>query len=158
MATSKYQFKAAVDAWVLKAKKRQEAVLITAAQNMFEDVIWRVPVDTGFLRNSFEATFDGPVSATRPLPEGTPPGKNQGGSASFPPPEDYAAVISGMTIGQTIYGSFGANYSHHVEYGTKFTNPVGMVRLAAQNWGLHVADAIREVKNNSSDTAVNGKR
>jgi hypothetical protein len=108
---------------------------------MFEDVLARTPRDTGFLANTLEASLDGPQTIR---PDARPPADAKKGS--YPAPADYALVISNATIGATIFGSFGAAYARYVEYGTKFQNPAAMVRLSAQVWPLHVADAIREAK------------
>lgn len=137
-------FEAAVGAFALKSKERMRDVLRTAAQNMFEDVIWRTPRDTGFLVNTLEASLTGP-QPIRPEAVPAPDAERN----SYPLPEDYAMVVSGMKLGDTIYGSFGAAYARHVEYGTRFTYPVHMVGLAAQNWHVHVSNAVNEVRSRS---------
>jgi hypothetical protein len=134
-------FAAQIDTWCQKSKARQLAVFQRASERMFEDVIARTPVDTGFLRASLAASLDGPQPIRA---DARPPADAKKGS--YPAPADYALVISNATIGATIFGSFGAAYARYVEYGTKFQNPAAMVRLSAQVWPLHVADAIREAK------------
>lgn len=134
-------FSAAVSAWVAKTKARQEAVFKRSAELMFEDVIARTPVDTGFLRATLAATLNGLQQIN---PEARPP--EDAGKGAFPAPTDCALVISSAELGATIFGSFGAAYARHVEYGTRFVNPAAMVRLSAQNWPHHVARAIREAK------------
>lgn len=134
-------FSATVGKWCLRTKARQRAVFQGAAQRMFEDVLARTPRDTGFLANTLEASLSGP----QPIRADASPPK-EAAPNSYPVPADFALVISNATIGDTIYGSFGAAYARHVEYGTKFQNPAAMVRLAAQNWPYHVAYAVREAR------------
>lgn len=132
-------FSAQVSNWVTQTRQRMEAVVKTAAENVVEEVISRVPVDTGFLRASLTASLDGPQPMRDAPPVGAAPG-------SFPSPSAYALVIEGAQLGQTIYVSFTANYARHVEYGTKHQNPAAMVRLSAQNWPYTVEAAVRAAK------------
>lgn len=129
-------FTASVDAWVKKTKQRSEAVLKTAAQHLGEEVIWRTPVDTGFLRASFGATLNTKLTVG--------PGRGVPGQSYATP--DITLAIEGAKLGDTIYMTFTANYARFVEYGTINQHPAAMVRLSARNWPHHVAQAIREAK------------
>lgn len=132
-------FAAAVDAWVQATRARMEAVVKTATENVVEEIVSRTPVDTGFLRASLSASLEGPLPMREAQPADAQPGM-------FGPPTDYALVIEGAQLGQTIWVTFTANYAAHVEYGTKHQNPAAMVRLSAQNWPFHVASAVRAAK------------
>lgn len=128
-------FAAKVDAWTRETPERIEAVLKTAVQYTFEDVLDATPRDTGFLAASWRASLTAPQRLTQ---------KNPGAGAFVPEP--YKLVIVGLEEGGTIYGSFGAVYAGYVEFGSNGKPGRGMVRLAAQNWGNSVQRAINKVK------------
>jgi hypothetical protein len=132
---------AQVGAWTKRTKARQLAVFQGATHRMFVDVLARTPRDTGFLANTLEASLSGPQTIrtdARPPSDAAP--------NSYPAPIDFGLAIATATIGDTVYGSFGAAYAGHVEYGTKLQNPAAMVRLSAQNWPHHVAGAVRDAR------------
>lgn len=133
MAVQKLDFGAAVDAWTKKTQQRMVAVFRTAAEYTFEDVMMRTPVDTGYLRASFTATLDAPL-----------PMRGSKGDGYTAPP--ISLTIAGADIGDTIFGSFVANYAGHVEYGARGRPPRAMVRGAAQAWQGHVDKAVAEAK------------
>jgi hypothetical protein len=126
-------FSASVDAWVRETQQRMDAVVKTAAQAVVEDVIQRTPVDTGYLRASFTVTTNAPLPMR---------GKQGDGYTAQP----YSLAISGMKPGQSIFGTFVANYAAHVEYGARGRPGRGMVRLAAQAWPAHVTRAVAAAK------------
>lgn len=130
-------FSAQVEAWVTKSKKRLEAVVRTAAQDVTAEILQRTPVDTGFLRASFTVTLDGPLPIRADY---------SGVAGASYQPQPYALVIAGSQLGQTIYGTFTASYAAHVEYGARGRAGAGMVRLSAQNWQQHVARAVAQAK------------
>jgi len=133
MAGKRRSFAAQVDEFVLKTQARYEAVMKTAVANVVEDISDRTPVDTGFLRASLTVTTEEPTPASR-----------RKGDGYVAPP--YALVINELRAGQTIYAAFAANYAGFVEYGTRNMKGAGMVRLAAQAWPRHVANAIATAK------------
>lgn len=135
-------FAAQVDAFVMQTQRRMLAAFRTAAQFVIEDMIDRVPVDTGFLRASVVVSLDGSRPLDRPLPAGSKP-------KQYELNPQYTLAIAGTEIGNTIWASFTANYGAHVEYGTNGRQGRGMVRLAAQNWPAHVARASDEVRKQS---------
>lgn len=132
-------FSAQISEWVTETRARMEAVVKTSAENVVEEIISRTPVDTGFLRASLTASLDGPM----PMRD-APPKDAQSGM--FAAPTAYALVIESMPLGGTVWVTFTANYAAAQEYGTKYMNPTGMVRLSAQNWPFHVAAAVRSAK------------
>ena len=128
---------AVLDAWVRKTKARQEAVLKTAAQSLFAEANLAVgkggkmPLDTGFLRASFDASLSGmPVGPSRGEGGGNP--DNAG---------NVAAVISNATTGDTIFAGWTAVYARRQEY-----ERYGFARSAADNWQTHVNNAIAVAK------------
>jgi hypothetical protein len=128
-------FAATVDAWTRESRERMDAVYKTAISYTFEEVQDRTPVDTGFLRASFRATTTAPQMLNE---------RNPGGLGYTPEPFDF--VIAGAEYGDTVYGTFSANYAGHVEYGANGRPGRGMVRLAAQNWQVNVNRAVAAVR------------
>lgn len=137
-------FAATVDEWVRSSQERMLAVFQTAVQFTFGDVQDRIPVDTGFLRASFRATTGEPqiASSRNPYP-------SQKAKGLPPVITDYPDVITaivGLELGDTIYGTFSANYAGPVEYGARGRPGIGMVRLSAQNWQANVDRATSELR------------
>ena len=128
-------FAATVDKWTRESRERMDAVYKTAISYTFEEVQDRTPVDTGFLRASFRATTTAPQTLNE---------RNPGGLGYTPEPFDF--VLAGVEYGDTVYGTFSANYAGYVEYGAQGRPARGMVRLAAQNWQVNVDQAIASVK------------
>lgn len=135
------KFSATVDAWVRKSKQKTEAVFKTAVQSTIDDMQTPVgaggnmPVDTGFLRASIQASLNAPVLRQMP---------NPGGAAGFA--TDTSLVIAGAELGDTIYATYGANYAVYQEYGANGKPGRGFVRLAAQNWQANVNRAVAALK------------
>lgn len=134
-------FSATVETFVLKSKVIMLDVFQRSSTLMFEDVLARTPRDTGFLANTLDASLDGPQPIRA---DARPP--SDAGKDSYPVPTEYSLVISNATIGSTVWGSFSAAYARPVEFGTKHQFPAAMIRLAAQAWPFHVAQAVREAK------------
>lgn len=129
------KFSANVDAWTREVPERIEAVLKTAVQYTFEDVLDATPRDTGFLAATWRASLTAPQRLTQ---------KNPGAGAFVPEP--YELAIAGLEEGGTIYGSFGAVYAGYVEFGSNGRPGRGMVRLAAQRWQEQVNRAVAQVR------------
>jgi hypothetical protein len=109
-----------------------------AAQNLTNDVQTsrsrggNLPVDLGFLANSFSASLNS-------VPSG-PSEKPQGYVAKNWNDEPVALVINRLKIGDRLVMGYTANYAPYMEARYAF------VRSAAQNWDQHVKKAIRAVK------------
>lgn len=129
-----------VRAFAEKAKQRQEVIFRESAQRVMEQANTpiaqggRMPVDTGFLRNSV-------VASTSGVPDG----------GSGPP----ALVFAQMEVGQTVWAGWTARYALRMEYGFYGEDKLGRVyaqagngfmRAAAQNWAFIVAEVTNEVK------------
>jgi hypothetical protein len=118
------KFSAAVGAWVLASEQRMAAVmkesvqrLVTQIQNPIGHGGW-MPVDTGFLRASFQLSLDG-------VPTGVT--ENTGAPVAY----DASAttrVLLKWSVGQTIYGGWTANYAVYMEAYYAFA------RRGMQNW------------------------
>ena len=135
-------FTAQVDEWVKKTKGRQEAVFKKSVERTIEIMQTPVakggnmPVDTGFLRSSFQAGLNAPVfGPTQP----TGVSFNYNGSQA-------TMVIASAEIGDTIFGTYSANYARFVHDGANGRPGRPFVRLAAQQWPTIVNQVVQEAK------------
>lgn len=159
MADQNLSFSAQVDAWVKQVKTRELAVFKESAQRVISEMQTpvkaggRMPVDTGFLRASLQATIGTPSSAD----PGTPR-KRQNGEEGVIFPLDagqVALVIADAKLGDTIYATYGAAYARRLEYGFVGEDSLGrsynqagkgFVRSAAQKWPQIVGQVSAELK------------
>jgi len=120
-----------INQWVAQSQARLEAVWKTAAQDIAREVQTprakggRMPVDTGFLRNSFAADINK-----------TPSGNGETPYTSGP----ISIVINRAKIGDRVVFGFAAQYSIYMEARYSF------LRSAAQNWQQIVDKAAQKVK------------
>ncbi|MCO7469512.1 hypothetical protein NJG16_05515 [Stenotrophomonas maltophilia] len=129
-----------VKAFAEKTKLRQEAIFKASAQRLMEEANTpegqggKMPVDTGFLRNSAGASTEGPPEA--------------GGQA-------MGLVFLGLQVGQTVWAGWTAKYAMRMEHGfygedskgRKYAQAgKGFARAAAQNWVFIVEAVAKEVK------------
>lgn len=136
-------FSAAVDAFVRKCEVRMDAVVKTAAQAVLDDANLegpsmaspgggkggRMPVDTGFLRNSL-------VAGIGSMPSGpSDPRTDDHGD-----PAAIELVIANMQAGQKLYAGWSAQHARPMEARYAFRD------AAAQKWQQHVKKAVDEVK------------
>lgn len=135
------EFKAQVDAWVLKTKDRLENVVKQSAQDVIEVMQTpkqkggNMPVKTGFLRSSLRISIGGPATGLLNRPVGY----------DYPEKEDrtYELTILGAPLGESIYAVYLASYAAAREYGTVTSPGSGFRRLAAQQWQSIVSNNIR---------------
>lgn len=136
------RFSAQVEAFVTKAKLKLETVVKEAAQDVFRIAQTPVaqggnmPVDTGFLRNTFVSELNG------------------GGLTSGP--DAYILSIAGYELGDTIFGGWTAEYAMRMEYGFVGEDAAGrnfnqagrfFMNSAAQQWQQIVARHAAEIRN-----------
>lgn len=137
-------FAADVDAWVQRTQARQEAVFRESLQRLVEDMQKPVgdggnmPVDTGFLRASIQASKSGPPP--------TRGGRPRKGATYNYTPDDINLVIASATLGETVWVTYGANYARAVEYGANGREARGFVRSATQKWQQFVTEVSREAR------------
>jgi len=137
-------FSAQVDAWVLKSRKRMLAVFKESTQRVAHEMRIPVggggnmPVDTGFLRASLLGTINVPTAVVTYNP-GTRPAPDTAVA-------QFALVIAQAELGDTIYGTFTANYAMIQEYGSAGRTGRGFVRKAAQKWQMIVDEVVNEAK------------
>jgi hypothetical protein len=121
-------FTAQMQAFADKSKEKMSLVIRQSAADVFDLAtttqpgvdaaggsfqVGKVPVDTGFLINSFQI------------------GLNGGSGAGA---DGVALVVAGMKLGDTVTGTFSAEYARHVEYGTSTMAGRFFVLSAAQQW------------------------
>lgn len=122
------RFDAQVGAHVAKYKKRLLAVLRQSAQDVFSLAqtpqpsvkvtggsfeLGKIPVDTGFLRNSFVSAVNG-IEVSRG-------------------PDSYILAIANAEIGDSIFGGWTAVYAPVVNYGGPYQGRL-FATMAAQQW------------------------
>jgi len=126
------RFSASVAGFGDRAVARATAIMRESAQRVIEQAQTargnggNMPVDTGFLRASGQASLTG-------LPSG--PSHQGEGFGNF----DYTFVIAQAKLGGTIWFGWTANYAIYMEF------RYGFMRLAAQNWQAIVNQVAREV-------------
>ena len=117
--------------WVAQSQARLEAVWKTAAQDIVREIQTprakggKMPVDTGFLRNSFAADVNK-----------VPSGNGSTAYTSGP----ISIVINRAKIGDTVVFGWAPQYSVYMEARYSF------VRHAAQNWQQIVIKSAQKVK------------
>ena len=120
-----------INQWVAQSQARLEAVWKTAAQDIAREVQTprskngKLPLDTGYLRNSFSADINK-----------TPSGNGNSAYTSGP----ISIVINRAKIGDTVVFGWNTNYAIYMEARYSF------VRHAAQNWQQIVDKAAQKVK------------
>lgn len=127
-------FTAQVAAFADLTRKKMELVVKQSAQDVFEAAQTpkasggRMPVDSGFLRNSMVAGLNGSTAMT-------------GADA-------YVMAIAGMDLGDSVFGGWTAKYALRMEYGFTGTDALGrtynqqgnfFALSAAQQWQAIVA-------------------
>ena len=127
-------FTAQIKAFTDRAKEKMDAVVKQSAQEVYSIAQTpkarggRMPVDTGFLRNSLVAELNGGTVA--------------GGA------DAYTLAVAGMELGDTVFAGWTAEYARHMEYGTSKTPGNFYMLSAAQQWQAIVkrnADLVRNL-------------
>jgi hypothetical protein len=100
------QFNADLGAWAKRAGDRLDALARQTSQEVSERVVRATPVDTGFLRSSWQPSIGSPKS----------------GSGSEGQPNralgDIGLVASSVKAGDVYWMTNNAAYARHVEFGT----------------------------------------
>lgn len=113
-------FTAQIKAFRDLTEQKLELVVKASAQEVFKTAQTpkaqggRMPVDTGFLRNSFVSGLNG--------------------STSLSGADAYVLAVAGMGLGDTVFGGWTADYAKHVEYGTSRMAGSFFALNAAQQW------------------------
>lgn len=137
-------FSTKIAAWAEKIEGATEAIFKDAAQEVVSEMQkpvsqgGRMRVDTGFLRASLMASTSAMPAinrAARPADGGSYAGDGQ-----------IEAVLSGASLGDTLYFGYTASYAAHREYGANGSPPDAFVRSAAQNWQGIIAKSAAKAK------------
>lgn len=126
-------FTAQIKAFADKSKEKIEAVVKQSAQEVFSIAQTpiaqggRMPVDTGFLRNSLISELNGATVA--------------GGA------DAYVLAVAGMELGDTVFAGWTAEYARFQEYGTSAFPGNHFMLAAAQQWQAIVARNAEIVRN-----------
>ncbi len=124
-------FTAEIEGFAKLTREKVELVFKQSAQDVFEAAQrpkaqgGNMPVDTGFLRNTFVAESNGFSTG----------------------PDAYVMQIAGMELGDTLVGGWTAQYARHVEYGTSRMAGSFFALRAAQQWQSIVARNAERAKN-----------
>ena len=127
-------FDAQVTSWARKSEARMLAVVRTATQDMIKDAQLprarggRMPVDTGFLRNSM-------LGDVNRIPSGESSPTNT---------MTVSLVINRVQVGDVLYIGWVANYAKYMEAKYAF------MRGASQNWDKFVQAAAKRLENSGS--------
>ena len=127
------RFTAQIKAFADRAEEKIEAVVKQSAQEVFSIAQTpiaqggRMPVDTGFLRNSLIAELNGAGVS--------------GGS------DAYVMAIAGMDLGDVVFAGWTAKYARFQEYGTSRMAGNFYMLGAAQQWQAIVARNAELVRN-----------
>lgn len=123
------KFAAQIDTWANQTSRDLELIFKESAQELFSKAQTPVaqggnmPVDTGFLRNSFVAGLNGSTSLTGP--------------------DAYVAAIAGAKLGDVVFGGWTAKYAARIEFGFSGQDSLGrtynqdgrgFARKAAMEW------------------------
>lgn len=129
------KFKASIGRWQKKAKASAEALARQACQELAFRVVMATPVDTGFLRGSWQPSLTGPkTNKGGPDPAGT-------GTLN-----QIALTIQRMPLGATFYMTNGASYAWFVEAGTSKMAGRYFVKSTLAAWPQIVAAAAKDLK------------
>ena len=124
-------FTAEIEGFAKLTREKVEVVFKQSAQDVFEAAQrpkaqgGNMPVDTGFLRNTFVAEYNGFSTG----------------------PDAYVMQIAEMELGDALVGGWTAQYARHVEYGTSRMAGSFFALRAAQQWQSIVARNAERAKN-----------
>ena len=129
-------FKLSLQKWAGGVKDKLEAIARQSCMELAERVVNATPVDTGFLRGSWQPSIGGPASF--------------GAQA-----ETIAAVVSGLKLGEVFMMRNNAVYAMRIEYGFVGTDSLGrhynqqgryFVTQNVAAWPTIVADMAEQLK------------
>ena len=139
MATSNLNIGAVVDGWAKETTDRLERIWKASAQELASRASNGVPIDLGFARASVLASTDA-------MPAINPNATNKSKTPASFDFGQITTVISGATLGQTIYIGWTAAYILALEYGHSKQAPQGFARLAAAQWQSIVSSVVASAK------------
>lgn len=126
-------FNAEISAWAKQFPAKMDALARQTSQEMSERVIASTPVDTGFLRSSWQPSFGQPKAGQGAA--------GQEGKALTA----VSMTISGMKAGDVYYLSNNAEYAEHVEFGTSKMAGRFYVTDNVKRWPQVVASVTKDL-------------
>lgn len=137
-------YKAAdIGKWSAKAKRNQELVVKQSIQDMSEIAQTpkakggRMPVDTGFLRNSYSCGINGSVSLTGPAV--------------------YTAAVAGMDMGDSFDAGWTVDYALRMEKGFVGQDSLGRAFNQSGNFFMEYALSQWQAINDANAAKVTGE-
>ena len=123
----------------IEAVRNQSAADVVREMQTLDIEGGRMPFETGFLQQSLLAS-----TATMPsINSGANPVEGRTYKFDFGIIE---AVIAGASLEDDLYFGYTAAYAGHQEYAANGRPAAGFVRLAAQNWPVHVSRNAEKVR------------
>lgn len=136
-------FSKQVGDWSKKTKQDTRTVFVNSLRRMFQLAQLpvfaggRMPVDTNFLRASFVATLDAPVTTVTFKPKGI---------LSFSGDGEYEGTLARTQIGDEVFGTWTAWHARFQNYGTSRNQAWHFRGFAAQQWGNIVRSEAARVR------------
>lgn len=127
------QFTADLGAWAKKAGDKLDALARQACQEISYKVVYQTPVDTGFLRSSWQPSIGTPKSAQGAI------------GAQAKPLGDVALVCAGVKAGDIFWMTNNARYAKFVEYGTSKMAGRFYVTDTTSQWNSVVQKVAKEL-------------
>lgn len=130
-------FEADVAEWARKVQGAELLIFQESAQELVSQMTALVPIDTGFLRSSLQASTTAmPVMSL----------ENPGAGAFNLDVGEISLVIAGADIGDTIYLGYTANYGAYIHAGANGRPGRPWVAMVAQRWQQIVSQKAAEVR------------
>lgn len=107
MAANGQQFNASLGAWAKQTQANLDALVRQATQQLAENVIQSTPVDTGFLRGSWQPSIGEPATSQGKM--------DPSGAGTL---AQIGLTIARLKAGGQFWFLNNAAYALHVEYGT----------------------------------------
>jgi hypothetical protein len=136
------EFKAKLGNWAKATSAQLDGLARQTSQEMAERVVLDTPVDTGFLRSSWQPSIGG-VKVGYGKEFGLAGSGASAASASAL--TQIGVTISDMKAGDHFYFSNGANYAAFVEFGTSRMAGRFMVTDNAKRWNQICSKVAREL-------------
>jgi hypothetical protein len=114
-------FRLRIKEWKHLSENSLEALMRQSIQQMAFRVVEATPVDTGFLRGSWQPNINAMAKA-QPGGKGKKAANDKSGAAAF---AKIAATVVGMKPGDTFYMSNNAVYALRMEFGFNGTDALG---------------------------------
>lgn len=129
------QFKASIKKWAKQFPEHVDALSRQVCQEMALKVVEATPVDTGFLRGSWQPSIGEPASVKGEL---DPTGAMAAGKVGL--------IISGIQAGDQFFMTNNAAYGPFVEYGTSVMAGRFFVTATVKQWKQVVDKTVKELK------------